>query len=416
MSNICYMESLAIDGASVVEGALHNYHGIFTSTSKNSRNFSLSPETMRDIVSQANDGVEVRKSHSMFTDPIGKFTSAYVYGSKGRGNFFIREGLEGPKSDDVIKMIDSEIMDSMSIGFMHTDETQVMCDTCAALGNKNEEMKAKFGWFSYWFECEEGHILGRKVKINNEEQTATATYKGKVKLYEISVVGTGADPNAEIVKKLQESLQAGELQLGDLPYISECMNVELSNFNRALGLDSPIPINGRDPMSAPSEGLQAVVDELNSTITGLQGQIEELESRPTQEQFDEVSTQLEAKEAELALKEQELEASKGEYEKLAKDGKDARALQKARGHSYLKEYYGDNYQELPEAMTHVRSLDNEEADVKTLTSLADGFRSMVMSKRPAGRRTNLNDVYVPKEVGGTKTFEFNKNANPGVLL
>ena len=419
MSNIHYIENLLIDGAGVTDDEFANYFGTFTSTSRNSRNFSLSPETMADIVKQANAGVEVRKSHSYFQDPIGTFLSAYVYKGEGKGNFRIRKDLEGPKSNDVIKMIDAEIMKSMSIGFAHTDKTKVTCDTCLLLGDENSEMKPKFSWFSYYFECGEGHILGQKSKVNKKEVLNTATYKGTVKLREISVVGTGADPNAKIIKKLQEELQSGNLGLEDLPIFSESLNINLSHFNQLLGLETPtaysIPNSQRsDNMSEPTGGLQAVVDELNSTVSGLRNQLAEMENRPTQEQYDEVTRQLTAKEGELALKTQELETLKAESEQLIADGKEARGLEQARGHTYLEEYYGENYRENPDCVNHIKNLTDPKASVSTLRSLADGFRSMAVSKRPIGRQSSIEDRYVPEKTDKGKGFKFQEGANPGV--
>ena len=425
--NLHYIENLQIDGAGVSEDEFANYFGTFTSTSLNTRNFQLSPETMADVVKQANKGTEVRKSHGMWGDAIGTFLSAYVYKGEGKGNFRIRKDLEGPKSNDVIKMIDAEIMKSMSIGFAHTEKTKVMCDTCAKLGDDNSQMKPKFTWFSYYFECGEGHILGKKSKVNKKEVLNTATYKGTVQLREVSVVGSGADPNAKIIKKLQEHLHEGILTLEDLPQFSESLNINLGHFNQMLGLETPVtysipnpqPNQPRgEPVSNPNEGLQAVVDELNKTIqtnntriAELEGQLEE---RPTQEDFDEVSTELESKTAQLAAKETELTNKTAELEKLAADGTEARTLERERGHTYLKEYYGDNYKEDPEAITHIRNLDDPDASIGTLRSLADGFRSMAVSKRPAGRVSKVTEGYSGKTVKQGKNFKFNQAANRGV--
>ena len=422
MSDIHYIENLQIEGAGAKAEGLHNYFGSFTSTGLNLRNFSLSPKTMANIVKQANEGTELRKSHQLYSDPIGKFTSAYVRDGKGHGQFFIREGLEGPKSNDVIKMIDSEIMNSMSIGFAHTDKTRVMCDTCRALGEENQ-MKPKFTWFSYYFECDEGHILGKKAKVNKKEMVCTATYEGEVKLREISVVGSGADPSAKIRKKLQEELQAGTIELADLPIFSESMNIELSRFNQALGLDSPeptpqpysIPPKRRTQMSEPTgnEALQAMIDELNNTVETLTAEKVELEKRPTLEQHNALETELESVTTQLAVKTAELETLKAESETLSKDGKEARDLERARGHSYLKEYYGEDYKEQPECVTHIQNLDNPDASVSVLRSLADGFRSMAVSKRPAGRQSRIEDVFTPKKTDA-KDFKFKQGANVGV--
>lgn len=421
MSDIHYIENLQIEGAGAKAEGLHNYFGVFTSTGLNSRHFSLSPKTMANIVKQANEGVEVKKSHG-WGDPIGKFTSAYVRDGEGRGNFFIREGLEGPKSDDVIKMIDSEIMGSMSIGFGHTDKTRVMCDTCRLLGDENQ-MKPKFTWFSYYFECSEGHILGKKSKVDKKEVLNTGTYEGTVRLMEISVVGTGADPNAKIVKKLQEELQAGTIELSDLSLFSESLNVELSHFNQLLGLSEPppprrtysIPPKRSTKMSEPTgnEALQAMIDQLNSTVETLTTEKTELEKRPTLEQHNALETELESVTTQLAVKTAELETLKAESETLAKDGKEARDLERARGHSYLKEYYGENYKEQPECVTHIQNLDNPDASVSVLRSLADGFRSMAVSKRPAGRQSRIEDVFTPKKTDA-KDFKFKQGANVGV--
>ena len=419
MNDLHYIENLLIDGAGVQDDEFANYFGTFTSTALNSQNFSLSLKTMKDIVRQANKGVLLRKSHQFYNDPIGKFLSAYVYNGEGKGNFRIRKDLDGPKSNDVIKMIDADMMGSLSIGFRHTDKTKVLCDTCAKLGDENSEMKPKFTWFSYYLECSEGHILGRKSKVNKKEILNTATYHGTVLLDEISVVGTGADPNAKIIKKLQEELQSGTLGLEDLPIFSESLNINLSHFNQMLGLDPEktysIPTNlnpqGGEPVPNP---LQAVVDELNQTIETQKETIEELESRPTQEDFDELQTELDNKTAQIAVKEQELADKMKEHEKLIADGKEARELERQRGHAYLKEYYGDDYKELSEAITHVRNLDDPNASIGTLRSLADGFRSMAVSKRPAGRKSRISEGYSGKTVGSGKNFKFKRGANPGI--
>ena len=83
MSDMHYIENLQIEGAGAKAEGLHNYFGTFTSTGLNSRHFSLSPKTMANIVKQANAGVELRKSHQTYSDPIGKFTSAYVRDGEG---------------------------------------------------------------------------------------------------------------------------------------------------------------------------------------------------------------------------------------------------------------------------------------------------------------------------------------------
>lgn len=418
-----YIENLQIDGAGVADENFANYHGTFTSTSLNSRNFHLSPETMSDVVKQANAGAEVRKNHSLYNDAIGTFLSAYVFKGQGKGTFRIRKDLEGPKSNDVIKMIDAEIMKSMSIGFAHTDKTKVMCDTCAQLGDDNSLMKPKFTWFSYYFECGEGHILGRKSKVNKKEILNTATYKGTVKLREVSVVGEGADPNAKIIKKLQEHLHDGTFILEDLPQFSESLNINLGHFNQMLGLEpqrtysipNPQPNQPQgDPVSTPTEGLQAVVDELNQTIATQKATIEELEDRPTKEEFDQLQTEHDNKVAQLSVKEKEFEEKKAELEKLAADGTEARTLERERGHTYLKEYYGDGYQEDPEAITHIRNLDNPDATIGTLRSIADGFRSMAVSKRPAGRQSKIDEGYTGRTVKKGENFKFNQGANRGV--
>ena len=425
MSDLNHIENLLIEGAGAKVDGLHNYFGTFTSTGRNSQNFSLSPDTMADVVRQANEGAEVRKSHGMWNDPIGKFTSAQLAedGTIGQGTFFIRQDLEGPKSNDVIKMIDSDIMDSMSLGFAHTDKTKVMCDTCKALGDKNQ-MKPKFTWFSYYFECDEGHILGRKSKVNKKMVLNTATYEGTVRLREISVVGSGADPNAKIIKKLQEELRAGNLELADLTLFSESMNVELSHFNELLGLDSPeppprktysIPNKRSKPVSEPTNALQSVVDELTNTVETQTTRITELETeledRPTQENYDELETELESVQSQLAAKETELETLKTQYEALSEDGTEAREIERARGHSYLKEYYGDNYKELPECHNHIKNLDDENSSVGVLRSLADGFRSMAVSKRPKGRQSRIEDRYLATGGKKAKGFKFKKGVN-----
>lgn len=423
MSNLHYIQNLQIEGAGAVIDELHYYLGKFTSTSLNSRHFRLSAETMADIVRQANLGVELRKGHS-WGDPIGKFTSAELIedGTQGRGTFFVIEDLEGPKSNDVIKMIDTEVMDEMSIGFAHTDNTKVMCDTCQMLGDKNE-MKPYFDWFSYYFQCDEGHRLGKKTKVKKKEILNTATYEGTVKLREISVVGTGADPHTKIIKKLQEELHAGNLELSDLSLFSESLNVELSHFNQLLGVTSgtsrrvyslPSPQRRKPIMSEPTANpLQGLVEQLNATIETQTTRIAELEAAPSQEAYDTLQTELEDVKAQLTLKEAELESVKAEYASVAEDGTEARDLERAKGHAYLEEYYGENYKDMPECVTHIKNLDSPETTMSVLRSLTDGFRQMALSKRPRGRQSRIEDTFVPRKSGG-KDFKFKKGATAHV--
>ena len=426
MSDTIYIQNLKVDGSGSVEDGKHYYNASFTSTSLNSYNYRFAPEVMASIVKQANDGVEVREEHQMSPRAIGKFTNAYLLDELGRGNFFIREGLQGPQSDDVIKLLDSGIMDCMSIGFAHTDQTKVINDLT---GN---EMKPKFSAlsFSFYFQDPEtGHILGRKTEVDGEEKTVTATYKGDVKLREISVVGKGADPTAKVIRKLQEALHTNEIEIEELPFISESLNIELSAFNQMLGINTKdtkhTKINStkkESPMA--NEALQAVIDELKTTVETLkeekeelEGKLEtELEDRPTVEEFKEVSEALETKTAELAVKEQEITELKEEYETLASDGKKAREVEKKKAHAYLQEYYGDDYRTLPECTTHINNVDDDSKDIETLQSLTEGFRAMAISKRPSGKRSKVQDLFVPKDVKKSQGFAFKKEANPSVVL
>lgn len=242
---IIYIQNLGIEGATVVQDDFHYYNGTIQTTSLNERHFfRASLETLRSIQQQANAGVDIRDSHRYYTPALGRSVSATLYDKKVSSTFYVLANVPDVNSNSHIKRLDAGIVGKLSTGFTLTDESKFISDI------DGSEMEAKHTWFTTYFEDEEGNILGQKLKNGKR---VTAELRGPVKLHEFSIVGSGADPGAEIKKKIKENLQNGLFDEGNLEFYAESLNLEYNSFLNTLEIDNKSIFDlGGEPVSHPN--------------------------------------------------------------------------------------------------------------------------------------------------------------------
>jgi hypothetical protein len=230
MDTLCYTQNLQIDGATETQGNRHGYRGTISSTSMNQQAFHISLETLRNIRDQANAGVPIHFNHETHQFQGGMTTSATLNGEKVNAEFYIIAGLNDINSDDIITRMDDGAVNSLSLGFMGGKYKCELCREQMTPYHDRSGMKLRTAWRD-----DNGHVLGRMTKEGKREMVVTAEVKGKVNLTELSVVGTGADPSAKIIKKLQSDLNSGELHASELNFIAETHNYNLSQLCETLG-------------------------------------------------------------------------------------------------------------------------------------------------------------------------------------
>lgn len=294
MSNKLYMRNVSIEGAGAIEGEDHYYRGIIQSTSLNTRYaFRAAMDTLRSIASQANSGVAVYAGHRYFNNPLGKSVSGTLYDEKVFSNFFITSGVQDTNSDDHIKRLDKGIVGDLSTGFMLTDQSKIKCDLC------NGTFEQKYSWFNSYFEDAEGHILGQRIRSGeNKGKRVTGELSGPVNLNEYSIVESGADPGAKIIKKIKENLQNGIFDEGILEYFAESMNLGFANLQNSLDVGTPRrrSFTGGTGMSdllkAENERLSTENTEQAEQIETLESQVENMYST---EDYESMESEMKAK-------------------------------------------------------------------------------------------------------------------------
>ena len=156
--------------------------------------------------------------------------------------------------------MNDKTIDSLSIGWALTPKSYLKCDEC--------DKKMDLGYFMP--RCMNGHYPGKKM---DDGKIATATVYGPVRLRELSIVGTGADPRAKILQDpeyqdaLREEFNTLTLQPHDFPLIAELAGWDEAMFAESL---SYFDIKGVKPMltdKTPEELAALSKEELLSLMT-----------------------------------------------------------------------------------------------------------------------------------------------------
>lgn len=391
MSNPIYIKNVGITGVGAIEGAFHFYDGTIQSGSLNKRYFfRISNRTLRSIQEQANAGTHVYPGHRTYGQPLGKSVNARLYGGKVNSQFFVQAGLSDVNSDDHIRRLDSGVTDALSTGFMMTDESKIMCDLC-----ENEEMEAQVSWFSLYWECQNGHRLGRIDKATGKR--VTGELQGPVDLKEFSIVATGADPEGKVLKKIREEVKNGDIDLEHLNYIAEAYNLSFNNFCNSLSTESGLVIPGwtppNNPKPTPNGGgkvakdlLEQENEQLTQQVEQLTAQLAELENNYTSEEYESLKNDLE-QQLETAKAEVETYKTKAqENEQLAAEGKLALEFARKRYRKAFISSCGNN-QLTPEELEDLDTRLESNNSIAELQKGIDRLLKQTRENRASGPRS-----------------------------
>lgn len=181
------------------------------------RNSSLT--NFRDDAGKGN-GVGILEGHKSDTLPIGRTSDARISvtddsethkenGKRRRviaDSFMIRgmelNNLTYASTDGVIRAIDRGILTDVSVGFY---DAFFRCDIC------NRDIFEGGFWKYFGYVDEEDdvcpHFLGETYEIDGEEQLCTAGIEG-ARLAEVSIVYSGATPEAGILRGIEQKARA----------------------------------------------------------------------------------------------------------------------------------------------------------------------------------------------------------------
>lgn len=398
-TNKIYIPSLKIecqDGTEETEdGQRYYYLGDISTTALNSYFFRFSLGSLRSIRNQANNGTGVYFQHNTREMPSGRTESARLTNERVRTRLFVLDDLEDTGSSEVIRRMNQGIVTDFSIGAI---VDRMTCDICG----EDLELETDF-WF-YRRRDRNGHVLGQKT---DEGTRVTGTVQGAVKLLEVSVVGAGADPEAKVVKRLQESLQQQEMTFDELLLYAEVHNLNISNLSNQLSIEIPkttfsIPENVKpinqnkkrkgDSLMDPKqkEVLESTIDRLekeNEQLTEEHNSLkEQLEDRLTEEEVQELQNEIADLKTKVEEKDEEIEKS----EKMSALGEEALKLYRERAIESIvadmgKEHKSD-LQESVEFQSRCKEIEEMES-LKSLETLTRTNFRAARRKRSGGRQS-----------------------------
>ena len=369
MAKAMYIDTLQIEREAELNDNFAVFEGVMTSDRLNTKGFKWTAGALRSIIKQANagNGAPIYPLHDDLNKfNIGRTRSARVRNGEGLVTFDIQRNQTIPNNistDELIDRMRAGTVDSLSTGTMGGD---FICD----LDDTPFEFKSD-GMFFYSRQCGQGHRLNETVKYEGKNQAATATVKGEPRLLELSVVGSGAVPNAKITKRLGEMLSTDEISPEDLYSISKINGFRFNPLMEQLGIapvvpefyrdpenDKPIPLStdpeGDTPMAANKELLEQENEALSKqvdTLTAEKAEVQkQLDAGCTAEEAEALESQLE--ESKTALK--AAEATIAKSEKAIKDGKVALDYLHAEAKRYQVSAFFPNDDITPEEETELQ--------------------------------------------------------------
>lgn len=358
------------------EGNLRYYVGLASTQSLNSQSFRMSPEAIAEIVKQLNlgNGKPMYPLHRTYgTFPIGRTVSARQQDGKARTQFYIQAGLETAGTDELISLLDAGTVDSLSLGLFG----DYKCDKCGELMHASLE-----GWFSIVRKCDNGHRLGYPDKKTGK--TLTATMIPPIRVLELSVVGAGADPDAKIIKKLQEQLQEGEFDEETLLALAEINNVSFGNLCEQLSFEpkqrsTSVP----NPNDKTDELLELENEKLVEQKTALETEKTQLET-----ELETAKARITELETEVSDAQETLDTTKEDLSEQSKVAKEGTAAIEELRKQYRRWYIASYLNEKP-SDDELETLD-EGLKEKTVAELVRGIkrlRNESLEQRSGGRKS-----------------------------
>ena len=239
---------LAVDYESMADQDRAVITGIAITTGYVSKMYRFSLPSIQSLATHAKkmdgqNGAPVHAMHNIAWDwtdlPIGRTFDAMVRNKeKLQVSFYIKLNVPVPDTNSITDRMNDKTIDSLSVGWALTPNSYFRCDTC--------DKKMDQGYFMP--RCMNGHFPGKKM---DDGKIVTATVYGPIRLRELSIVGTGADPRAKILQEpeyqdaLREEFNALTLQPHDFPLIAELAGWDEAMFAESL---SYFDIKGVKPM------------------------------------------------------------------------------------------------------------------------------------------------------------------------
>ena len=380
-------EELNVDGKTY---SFSWYQAIVSTNLLNSHGFSIMPSAHSSIASQMDKGVKTYYRHQVSERPLGMTRNARVYAKKVRGEMGIQENLQDVNSNDIISRIDTGVLNEASISFIGG---KMMCDLC-----DTQMRRWLFGYY-----CQNEHDLGYKIKQNGKEVLVTGKLyddDNTLELREVSVVDTGSDPGTSVKQQLQEIFEGQELTEGYLKATSLLNNFSFDEMCNTLSFNpsSSRPerksfVPGADLQNSKRDNTMAkpedkdileesaadAMKEVERLTTENDELTEELETRPTQEDYDAISEELE--QTKLKLKELEDQGT----DKLVEIGQEALRLARRSALTAYCSYHG--YEEGSDEWNFQEDKLSKNMDMTALRDSASHYRALKNSKRAGGRKS-----------------------------
>ena len=416
MSKIIYIDGLQIERDLEGSDDFAVFEGIMSSDKLNTKYFRYSPEALTEMTRQADEGngVPIYPLHESYREfNIGRTRSSRMRRNQSLTVFDIQRDLTmgNTTTDDLINRMRTATVDSLSTGTIGGD---FLCD----LDGSRFEFKSD-GMFFFTRQCEQGHRLGDTVKYEGKDQDVTATVYGKPRLFELSVVGAGAVPDAKIIKRLGEMLSTDEIAVEDLHLISEINGFTFDALTERLGVEpvlpfhnpdsepvpeaAPIPLSqnpeGDTPMAANKELLEQENEALSAqfdAVTKEKAELQEkLDAGCTPEEAEALETQLEDTKTALTEATEKIAT----YEKSVKDGKVALDYLHTEATKYhISAYYGTD-DPTPEELADLKSTIEDTPPHELLRSIKR-LKKKTFENREGGRKSQSSARVVSTEPEG----------------
>ena len=258
MSDIRYINNLKV-GEKISENTeLALFEGIATTDSLNSYFYRMADDSLSNMAQDAKDGDGKPVYANHLKDDrlnMGRTVDASLYKKQVKMLFSILRGLNDVGSDDVIRRLENRITTELSVGHEHA---VYKCNL------DNTKMKMR-GRMEYMPRCEQGHHPGQEMREKGKNITVTATAHG-VRLVELSIVGTGADPNTNLIGKLKQDLADDNINGKGLAFLSEFYNLNYNHFFNQLGYNGYTPKQYSIPTPPTPQPKQSPSDALYNSV------------------------------------------------------------------------------------------------------------------------------------------------------
>ena len=246
MDNVIYDKSLLVrqDSADTSQDdELVYFDGKISDSTYDTYYTRMTPKALKSFADDADAGVNVLPEHNKRGQPIGRSVSA-KYNPKTESvtaRFYIQTGLNLTEAgyadtDSYAKALTKGTARDLSVG---ARPKSVTCDLCRS----EMDPDPFFGWM--FPRCSEGHYPGKKVKDPETKKVKRVTASiNDATLTEFSIVSSGANKNAQVIKMAQNASKEGALTEEHLDRLQLTFNLTRAD----LDID-PATIVGDDDMA-----------------------------------------------------------------------------------------------------------------------------------------------------------------------